>query len=95
MLLVASLLQAVYAEESSQSQEQCNDCDEYSADYKKVDDGRFFKKPYYSHPAQEAETEVKATPDPINLDSGFDRGCPEFCVNGAIVKTLASSPQTG
>ena len=72
MLLVASLLQAVYAEESSQSQEQCNDCDEYSADYKKVDDGRFFKKPYYSHPAQEAETEVKATPDPINLDSGFD-----------------------
>ena len=23
------------------------------------------------------------------------RGCPEFCVNGAIVKTLASSPQTG
>ena len=44
MLLVASLLQAVYAEESSKSQEQCNDCDEYSADYKKVDDGRFFKK---------------------------------------------------
>ena len=27
---------------------------------------------------------------------GMNRGgCPEFCVNGAIVKTLASSPQTG